>query len=118
MTTALDNREADRFRAVGWTVLTAGWPDLLLYNERTRAMMAAEIKRPRDRITTEQLACLDALSTIGGIPSFVIESADEIIDYPGRVMPIVPWVPSPVGFDGAVRVEKVRRLVAGVPSWA
>ena len=59
--------------------------------------MAAEIKRPRDRTTTEQVEWLEVLSGLLGVPTFVVESVAELDGHPGRVLPTAPASSGPSG---------------------
>lgn len=50
-----------------WTTSTnlQGWPDLLLWHERQRRVLAAELKTDAGRATPEQLEVLDSLRVAG-----------------------------------------------------
>lgn len=64
-------------RGKRWTTSTnvVGWPDLLLWSEKQRRVVAIEVKVGRDKPSPEQEAVLASLSA-AGVESMVAYPAD------------------------------------------
>lgn len=83
MTTNADNHVANDFRNRGWKVLTAGWPDLLVWEGAKRRVMGIELKRGNDKPRPEQVSMQQVFSEILGVPYYFVGD-DDLLDFVSR----------------------------------
>jgi hypothetical protein len=76
MVAAADEAVADALRRQGWSVLTKGWPDLLCYNDRTKKVMAVELKRGVDKLRPDQTAMMRVFTDLLAVPFHVARDDD------------------------------------------
>lgn len=79
MTTELDKHEADKFRDEGCTVLTSGWPDLLVVSPDGKPY-GVELKRMGDVWHDEQPEMARVFADILGVPYILARSAEGVLN--------------------------------------
>lgn len=52
---------------IGWKVAKNGWPDLLLYDEKTKSALFVEVKSAGDKLSRNQINMHKVLNDILGI---------------------------------------------------
>lgn len=92
MVAAADLLVADALRRQGWSVLTAGWPDLLAYRDYRApgrgAVMAIELKRGNDRLRPDQTEMARVFGERMGVPFYVARDTDidAVLRKRGRII--------------------------------
>ena len=78
MTTHADKTEADKLRQAGHTVLTSGWPDLLVIAPNGRPY-GVELKRRGDVWHDQQPEMARVFADVLGIPYLLARSAEGLL---------------------------------------
>jgi|TARA_Y100000296_G_scaffold71285_1_gene86640 hypothetical protein len=81
MVAKADHQVAESLRAMGWSVLTSGWPDLLVYNPELPGggVMAVELKRGSDRMRSNQKEMRKVFVKHMDIPFYVASDVNSLL---------------------------------------